>query len=198
MLDDLPPDLDRLTTLRTWHAMWLERIDRRIASVQKRQAEEERGRRSRPLPPDWVVELSRATGGPLQVHDGECGMKGRRHRAACTRAAPPPWDIWPNGTGRLRRVPRTPTRPARQHGFVGCPPASAGHPVPAIVSSQHIGYLFDQGKVTSRYSPDRQQAGTAGRSNWPSGVCCWRGGASREWCTAQIERTPARWPTRPD
>jgi hypothetical protein len=81
MFDDLPPDLDRLHTLRTWHALWLERIDRRIAYVQKRQAEEERGRRNRPQPAAWVVELSRATGGPLQVHDGECGMKGKRHRA---------------------------------------------------------------------------------------------------------------------
>ncbi len=61
--------------------MWLDRIDRRIAYVQQRQAEEERGRRSRPRPADWVVELSRATGGPLQVHDGACRMKGRRHRA---------------------------------------------------------------------------------------------------------------------
>ncbi|MER7645526.1 DUF6233 domain-containing protein [Streptomyces sp. NPDC126522] len=81
MPDDLPPDLDRLHTLRTWHAMWLECIDRQIAYVRKRQAEEERGRRSRPKPADWVVELSRATSGPLQVHDGACGMKGKRHRA---------------------------------------------------------------------------------------------------------------------
>ncbi|MFJ9380400.1 DUF6233 domain-containing protein [Streptomyces sp. NPDC101455] len=81
MPDDLPPDLERLTTLRVWTAMCLERIDRRIAYVQKRQAEEEHGRRNRPQPADWVVELSRATGEPLQVHDGECGMKGKRHRA---------------------------------------------------------------------------------------------------------------------
>ncbi|MFJ4633556.1 DUF6233 domain-containing protein [Streptomyces sp. NPDC088847] len=81
MPDDLPPDLDQLTTLRIWHAMWLDRIDRRIAYVRKRQAEEARGRRSRPRPADWVVELSRATSGPLQVHDGACGMKGKRHRA---------------------------------------------------------------------------------------------------------------------
>jgi hypothetical protein len=81
MPDDLPPDLERLTTLRVWTAMCLERIDRRITYVQKRQAEEEHGRRNRPRPPDWVVELSRATGEPLQVHDGECGMKGKRHRA---------------------------------------------------------------------------------------------------------------------
>jgi hypothetical protein len=61
--------------------MWLDRIDRRIAYIQQRQAEEERGRRSRPRPPDWVLELSRARGEPLQVHEGECGMKGKRNRA---------------------------------------------------------------------------------------------------------------------
>ncbi|UXX97930.1 DUF6233 domain-containing protein [Streptomyces sp. AD2-2] len=44
-------------------------------------AEEERGRRSRPRPADWVVERSRAAGGPLQVHDGACRMRGKRHRA---------------------------------------------------------------------------------------------------------------------
>ncbi|MFJ4632844.1 hypothetical protein [Streptomyces sp. NPDC088847] len=49
----LPPDLDRLHTLRVWHAMWLERIDRQIVYVQKRQAEGERGRRSRPRPREW-------------------------------------------------------------------------------------------------------------------------------------------------
>lgn len=51
VFDDLPPDLDRLHTLRVWHALWLERIDRKIAAVQRRQAEEERGRRDRPDPP---------------------------------------------------------------------------------------------------------------------------------------------------
>ncbi len=81
MPDDLPPDLDRLHTLRIWHAMWLERIDRQIAYAQRRQAEEERGRRSRPRPADWVVELSRAADGPLQVHDGACHMRGKRRRA---------------------------------------------------------------------------------------------------------------------
>ncbi|MFJ9250481.1 DUF6233 domain-containing protein [Streptomyces sp. NPDC101776] len=78
---DLPDSPEQLQTLRIWHAMWLDRIDRRIAYLQKRQVEEERGRRSRPRPPDWVVELSRATGEPLQVHDGACGMNGKRHRA---------------------------------------------------------------------------------------------------------------------
>ncbi|MFC4650893.1 hypothetical protein ACFPEU_54240 [Streptomyces mangrovi] len=44
VFDDLPPDLDRLQTLRVWHALWLERIDRKIACLRQRQAEEERGR----------------------------------------------------------------------------------------------------------------------------------------------------------
>ncbi|WP_232838793.1 DUF6233 domain-containing protein [Streptomyces geranii] len=80
MFDDLPPDLVRLDALRVWHALWLERIDRKIAHVRQRQAEEEHGRRTRPLPPDWIVELHRGTGEPLNVHDGACGMTGRRQR----------------------------------------------------------------------------------------------------------------------
>ncbi len=88
MPDDLPPDLDRLHTLRIWHAMWLERIDHQIAYAQRRQTEEERGRRSRPRPADWVVELSRATDGPLQVHDGACRMRANgTARSAATKHA---------------------------------------------------------------------------------------------------------------
>ncbi|MEU1450596.1 hypothetical protein [Streptomyces mirabilis] len=34
MFDDLPPDLARLLTLRVWHAMWLQRIDTKIAALQ--------------------------------------------------------------------------------------------------------------------------------------------------------------------
>ncbi|MEH0415963.1 DUF6233 domain-containing protein [Streptomyces sp. B21-083] len=81
MFDDLPPDLARLDALRVWHALWLERIDRKIAYLRQRQAEEEHGRRNRPRPPDWIVELGTSTGQPLQVHDGECGMAGTRQRA---------------------------------------------------------------------------------------------------------------------
>ncbi|MER6538229.1 DUF6233 domain-containing protein [Streptomyces sp. 900105755] len=77
---DLPDDLDRLQTLRIWHAMWLERIDRKAAALRQRQAEEERGRARRPPAPDWILELSRATGHPLAVHAGDCGMAGRRKR----------------------------------------------------------------------------------------------------------------------
>ncbi|CAL9624266.1 hypothetical protein SUDANB99_05891 [Streptomyces sp. enrichment culture] len=53
--------------MRVWHAMWVERIDRKIAAVEQRQAEEERARRLRPAPPGWVAafgggfEASRAS-----------------------------------------------------------------------------------------------------------------------------------------
>ncbi|MFK0154274.1 DUF6233 domain-containing protein [Streptomyces sp. NPDC090493] len=61
--------------------MWLDRIDRKAAELQQRQAEEERGRARRPPVPDWILELNRATGHPLAVHVGDCGMVGRRRRA---------------------------------------------------------------------------------------------------------------------
>ncbi|MGW2965126.1 DUF6233 domain-containing protein [Streptomyces sp. NPDC001220] len=77
-LRDLPDDLERLQTLRIWHAMWLERIDRKAADLRQRQAEEDRGRARRPPAPDWILELARATGHPLAVHVGDCGMAGPR------------------------------------------------------------------------------------------------------------------------
>ncbi|XUL85275.1 DUF6233 domain-containing protein [Streptomyces galilaeus] len=58
--------------------MWLERIDRKAAALRQRQAEEERSRARRPPVPDWFLELNRATGHPLAVHVGDCGMTGRR------------------------------------------------------------------------------------------------------------------------
>ncbi|WP_235193113.1 transposase, partial [Streptomyces viridochromogenes] len=81
MFDGLPPDLDRLRTLRIWHAMWLERIDHKITALQKRQGEQERGGRSRPLPPEWIVELGIGDGRPpTEVHAGECHTAGPRRR----------------------------------------------------------------------------------------------------------------------
>ncbi|WP_234374987.1 MULTISPECIES: DUF6233 domain-containing protein [unclassified Streptomyces] len=82
MFDDLPPDLDRLRTLRIWHALWVQRIDAKIAALQRRQAEEESGRRRRPRPPEWIVELGiGADRSPVQVHAGDCHMAGQRRRA---------------------------------------------------------------------------------------------------------------------
>ncbi|MFJ3363509.1 DUF6233 domain-containing protein [Streptomyces anthocyanicus] len=81
MFDDLPSDLAQLRTLRIWHALWVQRIDAKAAAIQQRQAEEEYGRRNKPTPPEWIVELGIGTGRPpLQVHAGDCHMAGRRHR----------------------------------------------------------------------------------------------------------------------
>ncbi|MET7596987.1 MULTISPECIES: DUF6233 domain-containing protein [unclassified Streptomyces] len=81
MFDDLPPDLARLLTLRVWHAMWLERIDRKIAAVRSREAEREQGRSSRPDAPDWIVELGIGEGRlPVELHAGDCYAAGKRRR----------------------------------------------------------------------------------------------------------------------
>ncbi|MFF3505602.1 DUF6233 domain-containing protein [Streptomyces sp. NPDC003247] len=67
--------------MRVWHTMWLTRIDTKIAAVQQRQAETDHGRRSRPEPPQWLVELGISTGRPpVQVHAGDCRMTGSRRR----------------------------------------------------------------------------------------------------------------------
>ncbi|WP_405552091.1 DUF6233 domain-containing protein [Streptomyces canus] len=81
MFDDLAPDLERLRTLRVWHALWLNRIDAKIARLERRKAEAEHGRKSRPRPPEWVVEVGIGTGRPsVQVHAGTCHMIGSRRR----------------------------------------------------------------------------------------------------------------------
>ncbi|MFH8500552.1 DUF6233 domain-containing protein [Streptomyces coeruleorubidus] len=81
MFDDLPPDLERLLTLRVWHAMWLARIDNKIADIQRREAEREHGRRVRSARPEWIVQLGIGTGRPpVQVHAGDCYAAGNRRR----------------------------------------------------------------------------------------------------------------------
>ncbi|KFG71163.1 DUF6233 domain-containing protein [Streptomyces mutabilis] len=81
MFDDLPSDLERLQTLRVWHAMWVQRIDTKIAAVRQRQDEAEYGRRNRPAPAEWIVELGiGARRPPLQVHAGDCYLAGSRRR----------------------------------------------------------------------------------------------------------------------
>jgi hypothetical protein len=104
VFDDLPPDLDRLQTLRTWHLLWVRRINAKIEALQRRHAEEEHGRQGRPAPPEWIVELGIGAGRPpVQVHAGNCYMTGKRRRpvdrgearrllaaglAACTHCRP--------------------------------------------------------------------------------------------------------------
>jgi hypothetical protein len=88
VFDDLPPDPERLHTLRVWHAMWLARIDAKIEALQRRQAEVEQGRERRPRPPEWTVELDIGAGRPpMQVHAGDCYAAGKRRRP---RRSPPP------------------------------------------------------------------------------------------------------------
>lgn len=80
MFDDLPPDLPRLETLRHWHAMWVERIDAKIARVRK--AEEQRARAAAAAEnraPDWLVDYGLNRDAlPLAVHTGDCHMAGQR------------------------------------------------------------------------------------------------------------------------
>ncbi|MFF4139238.1 DUF6233 domain-containing protein [Streptomyces mirabilis] len=81
MFDDLPPDLARLLTLRVWHAMWLQRIDTKIAALQEKEPEQEQGRKNRPQEPDWIVELGIGNGRPpTEVHVGGCYAAGKRRR----------------------------------------------------------------------------------------------------------------------
>ena len=81
MFGDLPPALPRLHALRTWHAMWLKRIDLKIAAVRQREAEQEQGRAARSPQPDWVVELGIGAGRPpAELHAGHCYAIGKRRR----------------------------------------------------------------------------------------------------------------------
>ncbi|MCE0446833.1 DUF6233 domain-containing protein [Streptomyces tricolor] len=47
----------------------------------QRQAEQDRGRRSKPWPTEWTVELGIGVGRPpVQVHRGTCDLAGKRRR----------------------------------------------------------------------------------------------------------------------
>ncbi|MFE0420668.1 DUF6233 domain-containing protein, partial [Streptomyces tendae] len=67
--------------MRIWQALWVQRIDTKIAVIEQRQPEEEHGRRHRPAPAAWIVELGIGAGRPpLQVHAGDCLVSGKRRR----------------------------------------------------------------------------------------------------------------------
>lgn len=67
--------------MRVWHALWLHRIDAKITLLERRAAEEAHGRKNRPRPAEWVVEVGIGTGKPpVQVHAGHCHMIGSRRR----------------------------------------------------------------------------------------------------------------------
>lgn len=81
-MHDLPPDLDRLRTLRTWYAMWLGRIDQAIEKAEEQQRTEElKAQRQVTATPDWIVELGIGQGAPpVDVHIGGCHMAGKRRQ----------------------------------------------------------------------------------------------------------------------
>ncbi|WP_326737053.1 DUF6233 domain-containing protein [Streptomyces sp. NBC_01022] len=82
MSELLPGDLPRLRTLRTWHALWVVRIDEAIAAAEQRESEQRQREERRPATPDWVVELSVGVGArPIEVHIGGCHAAGKRQRA---------------------------------------------------------------------------------------------------------------------
>lgn len=83
MLDDLPPDLHRLETLRTWHALWLDRIDTKITQVREEQEQQARAEQQRiERAPDWLLERGIGQGGkPAEVHRGDCHAAGKRRQA---------------------------------------------------------------------------------------------------------------------
>ncbi|MGW7610490.1 DUF6233 domain-containing protein [Streptomyces sp. NPDC054766] len=112
--------------MRVYHAMWLQRIDAKIAALQDREAEQERGRRNRPEEPDWVVELGIGNGRPpIEVHVGGCYAAGKRRPAARDRRRLPRVDeVGRQMAGHLDSHPSGPPelpRPTGQGGkVVGC------------------------------------------------------------------------------
>ncbi|MFD8810432.1 DUF6233 domain-containing protein [Streptomyces sp. NPDC059627] len=145
---DLPDDLERLQTLRIWHAMWLERIDRKAADLRQRQADEERGRARRPPTPDWILELHRGTGLPVAVHVGDCGMTGRRRQ--------------PVGQDEARRLLTT-------DGVPACPicrPDTSLHIVDGDLANHRPQARADLPGESSRATPRRSRS-PGGRSNEP-------------------------------
>ncbi|MFD3579871.1 DUF6233 domain-containing protein [Streptomyces sp. NPDC058644] len=63
---DPPPDLPRLRTLRSGHAMWVDRLDEAIEAAERREAERVRGEQARPA---------------VYVHAGHCDMMPKPPRA---------------------------------------------------------------------------------------------------------------------
>ncbi|MGW8702872.1 DUF6233 domain-containing protein [Streptomyces eurythermus] len=82
MFDDLPDDVPRLETLRTWHAMWVARIDAKLAQARQREAEQARAAAAREAErPAWLLDygLNRDRE-PAAVHVGDCRMAGGRSK----------------------------------------------------------------------------------------------------------------------
>lgn len=76
---DLPPDLSRLRTLRTWHEQCLREITAAItaAEQQEREYEQQEQRRAAVAEPPWLIGLGPG-GIPEEVHAPGCTMAGQR------------------------------------------------------------------------------------------------------------------------
>ncbi|MHC8564586.1 DUF6233 domain-containing protein [Streptomyces albidoflavus] len=88
-MSDLPADLPRLHVLRTWHAMWLTRIDEAIAAAEQREAEVRRGAEVRPDPPAYLFHPATAPGRPAAVPAAAGPVAGSRVRPLDAEQARP-------------------------------------------------------------------------------------------------------------
>ncbi|MGW3827782.1 DUF6233 domain-containing protein [Streptomyces sp. NPDC005071] len=67
--------------MRTWYAMWVDRIDEAIVAAEQRERERQQSEERRPPTPEWIVELSIGVGArPIEVHVGGCPAAGKRQR----------------------------------------------------------------------------------------------------------------------
>ncbi|MEU1710680.1 DUF6233 domain-containing protein [Streptomyces sp. NPDC005706] len=82
MFDDLPPDLPSLRVLRIWHAMWLARVDAKIARLREREQQQARATATAAdRAPDWLLEYGlNRDARPNAVHTGDCRMAGKRSK----------------------------------------------------------------------------------------------------------------------
>ncbi|WP_405461737.1 DUF6233 domain-containing protein [Streptomyces sp. NBC_00101] len=83
---DLPPDLPRLHTLRTWVALQLDHIDQAIAAAEKarqapQQAPAPKCEPAKTRTPDWGI-THQGLGAPVtEIHRGDCWADGGRMEA---------------------------------------------------------------------------------------------------------------------
>ncbi|MEU7297047.1 DUF6233 domain-containing protein [Streptomyces exfoliatus] len=84
-MSELSPDLPRLRTLETWLLVSLDRVRRRIAEAEQREAAM-RTVRAGPAEPGWVLTYLRERGRPVPaaVHTDDCGLAGK-HTKPLTR-----------------------------------------------------------------------------------------------------------------
>ncbi|MFE7793858.1 DUF6233 domain-containing protein [Streptomyces sp. NPDC057460] len=68
--------------MRTWHAMWVARLDEAIVAAERQERERQRGEEARPPTSDWIMELGIGVGSRrIEVHVGGCYATGKRRRA---------------------------------------------------------------------------------------------------------------------